>query len=59
MIHLCIMKRIYQKPAIDVQILYIEECIANASSTIRVGTLEDDVTREYELGEDDNRHFDW
>jgi len=53
------MKRIYQKPAIDVQILAIEECIANASSTIRVGLEDIDVTREYEIGEDDNRYFEW
>ncbi|NGM74675.1 hypothetical protein [Sphingobacterium sp. SGL-16] len=53
------MKRIYHKPTAQVHDIFIEECIANASSTLRVGSMEEDVMEEWEIGADDKRYFEW
>ncbi|WP_160070331.1 hypothetical protein [Sphingobacterium bovisgrunnientis] len=53
------MKNVYYRPKAEVHNIHIEECIANASATLRVGHMDEDVMEEWEIGNDYKRYFEW
>lgn len=53
------MKDKYISPNFSVTIVNIENCLCNASSTLRTSENDNDFLEEWDQLEDDNREFQW
>lgn len=53
------MKEKYTSPSYTVTIVNIENCLCNASSTLRVSKENNDFLEEWDQFGDDNRDFQW